>query len=217
MATSAPPPSSAPWLEWAAEYTKAAQAEARPPPEWAARVAAAAAAAGESEDVPWSAGLAEVLARALFPGGGGGGGGAAPAAAAWKYAEAALAARLASPALLLALLSTRVIPHRLSRPMEYRLYLELLKRHGFNFHHQMKAANFRKCAFPLSDCSLYFLNTMLKSVVWNENQSNRCSVQCNLALFLMALKISISVSGVCNCNKVYTCIYTLLCDVSVVD
>lgn len=110
MATSAPPPSSAPWLEWAAEYTKAAQAEARPPPEWAARVAAAAAAAGESEDVPWSAGLAEVLARALFPGGGGGGGGAAPAAAAWKYAEAALAARLASPALLLALLSTRCGP-----------------------------------------------------------------------------------------------------------
>lgn len=103
MATSAPPPSSAPWLEWAAEYTKAAQAEARPPPEWAARVAAAAAAAGESEDVPWSAGLAEVLARALFSGGG-------PAAAAWKYAEAALAARLASPALLLALLSTRCGP-----------------------------------------------------------------------------------------------------------
>ncbi|PWZ38467.1 Mediator of RNA polymerase II transcription subunit 33B [Zea mays] len=168
MATSAPPPSSAPWLEWAAEYTKAAQAEARPPPEWAARVAAAAAAAGESEDVPWSAGLAEVLARALFSGGG-------PAAAAWKYAEAALAARLASPALLLALLSTRtflnvysyglhlffgscrVIPHRLSRPMEYRLYLELLKRHGFNFHHQMKAANFRKCAFPSLTAPCIFL------------------------------------------------------------
>ncbi|CAD6220630.1 unnamed protein product [Miscanthus lutarioriparius] len=142
MAMLAPPPSSAAWLEWAAEYTKAAQAEARPPPEWAARVAAAAAA-GESGDVPCSAGLAEVLARALLSGGGGGG--AAPAAAAaWKYAEAALAARLASPALLLALLSTRVIPHRFSRPMEYRLYLELLKRHGFNFHHQMKAANFRK-------------------------------------------------------------------------
>ena len=107
MAMSAPPPSSAAWLEWAAEYTKAAQAEARPPPEWAARVAAAAAA-GESGDVPCSAGLAEVLARALLSGGG-----AAPgAAAAWKYAEAALAARLASPALLLALLSTRYGPVR---------------------------------------------------------------------------------------------------------
>lgn len=44
--------------------------------------------------------------------------------------------------------SCRVIPHRFSRPMEYRLYLELLKRHGFNFHFQMKAANFRKYAFP---------------------------------------------------------------------
>jgi len=110
MAMSAPPPSA--WLEWAAEYTKAAQAEARPPPEWAARVAAAAAA-GESGDVPCSAGLAEVLARALLSGGGGGSGGAAPAAAAaWKYAEAALAARLASPALLLALLSTRYGPVR---------------------------------------------------------------------------------------------------------
>jgi len=110
MAMSAPLPSSAAWLEWAAEYTKAAQAEARPPLEWAARVAAAAAAAaGETGDVPWSAGLAEVLARALLSGGGG----AAPAAAAaWKYAEAALAARLASPALLLALLSTRYGPVR---------------------------------------------------------------------------------------------------------
>ncbi|KAL6839030.1 hypothetical protein ACP4OV_031084 [Aristida adscensionis] len=98
-------PSSA-WVEWAAEYTKAAQAEGRPPPEWAARVASAAAAgAGEAADAPpWSAGLAGVLARELLSGGPHGG---APAAAAWKYAEAALAARLASPALLLALLSTR--------------------------------------------------------------------------------------------------------------
>jgi hypothetical protein len=109
MSAPLPPPapsssssSSSAWLEWAAEYTKAAQAEYRPPPEWAARVAAAAAAAGEGADVPWSAGLAEVLARALLSG--------APAAAAWKYAEAALAARLASPALLLALLSTRYGP-----------------------------------------------------------------------------------------------------------
>ena len=107
MPMSAPPlpasSSSPAWLEWAAEYTKAAQAESRSPPEWAARVAAASAA-GESGDVPWSAGLAEVLARALLSGGGGG------APAAWKYAEAAFAARLASPALLLAILSTRYGP-----------------------------------------------------------------------------------------------------------
>jgi hypothetical protein len=93
------------WVEWAAEYTKAAQADARPPSEWAARVAAAAAAAGESEDARFSAGLAEMLARVLLSGGSSG---AAPAAA-WKYAEAALAARLASPALLLALLSSRYV------------------------------------------------------------------------------------------------------------
>ncbi|WVZ62432.1 LOW QUALITY PROTEIN: hypothetical protein U9M48_012186 [Paspalum notatum var. saurae] len=146
MSSALPPSSSSPspWLEWAAEYTKAAQAESRPPPEWAARVAAAAA--GESGDVPWSAGLAEVLARALLlpvPGGGGGRRLRRPGRRR-RYAEAALAARLASPALLLALLSTRVIPHRFSRPMEYRLYLELLKRHGFRFHYQIKAPNFRK-------------------------------------------------------------------------
>ncbi|GJN24886.1 hypothetical protein PR202_gb12657 [Eleusine coracana subsp. coracana] len=137
-ATAAPSSSSSSgWIDWDAEYTKAAQAEARPPPEWAARVAAAAAsaAAGETGDVPWSAGLAEVLAGALLSGGG---------AAAWKYAEAALAARLASPALLIALLSTSIIPQRFSRPTAYRLYLELLRRHGFNFHYQMKASNFRK-------------------------------------------------------------------------
>jgi hypothetical protein len=50
--------------------------------------------------MPWSAGLAEILAGELLSEDGGG-------AAAWKYAEAALAARLASPALLIALLSTR--------------------------------------------------------------------------------------------------------------
>jgi hypothetical protein len=93
-------PTSSAWVQWAAEYTKAAQADALPPNEWAARVAAAA---GEREDVHFSAGLAEMLARLLLSGGSSG---AAPAAA-WKYAEAALAARLASPALLLALLSSR--------------------------------------------------------------------------------------------------------------
>jgi hypothetical protein len=99
MAATAPS-SANKWLDWAAEYTKAARAEARPPPEWAARVAAASAAA--AGDMPWSAGLAEILAGALLSEDGGG-------AAAWKYAEAALAARLASPALLIALLSTRYV------------------------------------------------------------------------------------------------------------
>uniref|UniRef100_A0ACD6AK03 Uncharacterized protein n=1 Tax=Avena sativa TaxID=4498 RepID=A0ACD6AK03_AVESA len=127
-------------VEWAAEYTKEAQLDARPPNEWAARVAAAAAAAGEREDVQFSVGLAEMLARVLLSGGGSG---AAPATA-WKYAEAALAARLASPALLLALLSSRVIPQRVARPTVYRLYLELLRRHGFKLCFQMKAGNFKK-------------------------------------------------------------------------
>uniref|UniRef100_A0A0E0AH84 Mediator of RNA polymerase II transcription subunit 33A n=1 Tax=Oryza glumipatula TaxID=40148 RepID=A0A0E0AH84_9ORYZ len=135
----AAPSAAAAWVDWAAEYTKAAQAESRPPAEWAARVASVVAAAG---DAPWSPGLAEMLARALLYGGGG---------AAWKYAEAALAAGLASPALLLAILSTRVIPHRFTRPTAYRLYLELLRRHGFNFAFQMKAANFKKIMQLIDD------------------------------------------------------------------
>ncbi|XP_071682367.1 mediator of RNA polymerase II transcription subunit 33A isoform X2 [Lolium perenne] len=137
-------PTSSAWVQWAAEYTKAAQADALPPNEWAARVAAAA---GEREDVHFSAGLAEMLARLLLSGGSSG---AAPAAA-WKYAEAALAARLASPALLLALLSSRVIPQRAARPTVYRLYLELLRRHGFKFCFQMKAANFKKVMQLIDD------------------------------------------------------------------
>uniref|UniRef100_A0A0D9WWS8 Mediator of RNA polymerase II transcription subunit 33A n=1 Tax=Leersia perrieri TaxID=77586 RepID=A0A0D9WWS8_9ORYZ len=87
-----------------------------------------------------------MLARTLLYGGGGGGCGAV-----WKYAEAALAARLASPALLLALLSTRVIPQRFTKPTAYRLYLELLRRHGFNFSFQMKAANFKKIMQLIDD------------------------------------------------------------------
>ena len=59
---------SSPWVEWTGEYTKAAQAEALPPNEWAARVATAAAAAGERGDVQFSAGLAEMLARVLLSG-----------------------------------------------------------------------------------------------------------------------------------------------------
>ncbi|XBI91340.1 hypothetical protein VPH35_028682 [Triticum aestivum] len=138
---------SSPWVEWTGEYTKAAQAEALPPNEWAARVATAAAAAGERGDVQFSAGLAEMLARVLLSGESSG---AAPAAA-WKYAEAALAARLASPALLLTLLSSRVIPQRVARPTAYRLYLELLRRHGFKLCFQMKAANSNKIRQLIDD------------------------------------------------------------------
>ncbi|XP_044965855.1 mediator of RNA polymerase II transcription subunit 33A isoform X2 [Hordeum vulgare subsp. vulgare] len=138
---------SSPWVEWAGEYTKAAQAEALPPNEWAARVATAAAVAGERGDVQFSAGLAEMLARVLLSGQISS---AAPTAA-WKYAEAALAARLASPALLLAILSSRVIPQRVARPTAYRLYLELLRRHGFKLCFQMKAANSNKIRQLIDD------------------------------------------------------------------
>ena len=70
--------------------------------------------------------------------------------------------------------SCRVIPQRFSRPMEYRLYLELLKRHGFSFHYQMKAANFRKWVPPWI-LPVVSMRSMYQSVISNENLSHKCS------------------------------------------
>ncbi|MQL96346.1 hypothetical protein Taro_029008, partial [Colocasia esculenta] len=64
--------------------------------------------------------------------------------AAWKYLERALAARLAPPMLALAHLSVRVIPYRRSRPSAYRLYMELLKRHVFNFASEVNGPSWKQ-------------------------------------------------------------------------
>ncbi|KAK3016179.1 hypothetical protein RJ639_007019 [Escallonia herrerae] len=50
---------------------------------------------------------------------------------AWKFLQKALMLKIIPPMLVLALLSTRVIPNRRSRPAAFRIYMELLKRHAF--------------------------------------------------------------------------------------
>ncbi|XP_058075235.1 mediator of RNA polymerase II transcription subunit 33A-like isoform X2 [Magnolia sinica] len=51
----------------------------------------------------------------------------------WKFIEHAISSRLVSSLHILALLTSRVIPHRRSQPEAYRLYLELLSRYAFSF------------------------------------------------------------------------------------
>jgi len=50
----------------------------------------------------------------------------------WKYIEQAMGSWLVPPVLILALLTSRVIPHRQSQPEAYRLYIELLSRYAFS-------------------------------------------------------------------------------------
>ncbi|PON52861.1 Mediator of RNA polymerase II transcription subunit [Trema orientale] len=59
----------------------------------------------------------------------------------WKFLEKALTVKIAPPMLVLALLSTRVIPNRQLHPTAYRLYMELLKRHSFSFTSQTNVLN----------------------------------------------------------------------------
>ncbi|XP_057513892.1 mediator of RNA polymerase II transcription subunit 33A-like [Actinidia eriantha] len=51
----------------------------------------------------------------------------------WKFLHRALSSTLLSPFHVLALLTSRVIPHRWSQPEAYRLYLEILSRYAFSF------------------------------------------------------------------------------------
>ncbi|KAK4755757.1 hypothetical protein SAY87_009514 [Trapa incisa] len=62
----------------------------------------------------------------------------------WKFLDRALVVNIASPLLVIALLSTRVIPARQLRPAAYRLYLELLKRHAFALKPQIVGLNYHK-------------------------------------------------------------------------
>nr|XP_023894323.1 mediator of RNA polymerase II transcription subunit 33A [Quercus suber]POE58576.1 mediator of rna polymerase ii transcription subunit 33a [Quercus suber] len=62
----------------------------------------------------------------------------------WKFLEKALMLNIVPPMLLLAQLSTRVIPSRHSRPAAYRLYLELLRRHAFTLKYQINGPNYHK-------------------------------------------------------------------------
>ncbi|KAK6930048.1 hypothetical protein RJ641_004142 [Dillenia turbinata] len=63
---------------------------------------------------------------------------------AWKFLEKALVLKIVPPMLVLALLSTRVIPSRKLQPAAYRLYLELLKRHAFSLKSQINGPAHQK-------------------------------------------------------------------------
>ncbi|KAI4329735.1 hypothetical protein MLD38_028085 [Melastoma candidum] len=101
------------------EVTKASQGRNSDPSLWAVRVGAELAAAGM--DVP-SPRLAMALVSHIcwdnhVP-------------ILWKLLDKAISFNLVNPMLLLAALSTRVIPSRRDYPTAYRLYMELLKRHS---------------------------------------------------------------------------------------
>ncbi|XP_010921944.1 mediator of RNA polymerase II transcription subunit 33A isoform X1 [Elaeis guineensis] len=128
-----------PW-DGVAELTKAAQEKGCDPTVWVAHVSSALAAAGAPRPSPE---LSHLLVSHLCW--------ANNVPLAWKYVERALAANLASPMLLLALLSTRVIPSRHSRPAAYRLYMELVRRHAFSFASQINGSNFKKIMASIDD------------------------------------------------------------------
>ncbi|CAN0898515.1 Mediator of RNA polymerase II transcription subunit 33A [Linum grandiflorum] len=60
----------------------------------------------------------------------------------WKFLEKALVLKIVPPVLVLALLSGRVIPCRRSKPVVYRLYMELLRRHAFELKSQINGSNY---------------------------------------------------------------------------
>ncbi|XP_074307309.1 mediator of RNA polymerase II transcription subunit 33A isoform X2 [Silene latifolia] len=64
----------------------------------------------------------------------------------WKFLEFALTFNLVPPFLVLALLSTKVLPCRKSSPAGYRLYMELLKIYALklNFHSHIHQPHFQK-------------------------------------------------------------------------
>ncbi|XP_042417773.1 mediator of RNA polymerase II transcription subunit 33A-like isoform X1 [Zingiber officinale] len=128
-----------PWDE-VVEFTKAAQGMGCDPSGWAVQVSSALAAHGVAIPSPE---LAQLLASHLcwendVP-------------LAWKYVEKALAANIAPPMLLVALLSVRVIPNRHYKPVAYRLYLELIRRHAFSFTSQIKGSHFKKTMASIDD------------------------------------------------------------------
>ncbi|KAL8151423.1 hypothetical protein V2J09_021231 [Rumex salicifolius] len=70
---------------------------------------------------------------------------------AWKFLEKAVSDKLVPPFLTLALLSVRVIPARLHHPTAYRLYMELLKRHGFCFTLQTHQSTYQEVLHSIDD------------------------------------------------------------------
>ncbi|KAK1277157.1 Mediator of RNA polymerase II transcription subunit 33A [Acorus gramineus] len=137
-----PPPPGSAGLLWdrVMEYTKAAGEKGIDPLAWAIQVSSDLCTAGVA--IP-STDLAVAMVSHLCWGNN--------VPAAWKYLEKAISAKMAPPMLVLALLSSRVIPARRSRPAAYRLYMELLKRHMFSFASQISGPSCKKIMIFIDD------------------------------------------------------------------
>ncbi|XP_004298174.1 PREDICTED: mediator of RNA polymerase II transcription subunit 33A-like [Fragaria vesca subsp. vesca] len=61
----------------------------------------------------------------------------------WKFLEKAMVYNMVPSMLVLALLSSRVVPSRRFQPAAYRLYMELLKRHVFSLRSQIHCPNYQ--------------------------------------------------------------------------
>lgn len=70
---------------------------------------------------------------------------------AWKFLDTALNVMIVPPMLVFALLSTRVVPNRKLQPAAYRLYMELVRRHGFSFASQIRGPNYPKIMKSIDD------------------------------------------------------------------
>ncbi|KAI4301291.1 hypothetical protein L6164_034583 [Bauhinia variegata] len=69
----------------------------------------------------------------------------------WKFLEKAVTVKIVPSLLVLALLSTRVVPHRQLHPGAYRLYMELLKRHAFSLTSHISCPNYQKVMKAIDD------------------------------------------------------------------
>ncbi|XP_027097216.1 mediator of RNA polymerase II transcription subunit 33A-like [Coffea eugenioides] len=121
-----------PW-EGVMELTKSAQDRNMDPLMWAMQLSSTLTSAGLSVPSP---DLANFLVSHICW--------ANNVPAAWKFLEKALTLRIVPPMLVLALLSTRVIPNRNRYPAAYRLYMELLKRYAFYLPSLLHGPNYPK-------------------------------------------------------------------------
>ncbi|KAK4407107.1 Mediator of RNA polymerase II transcription subunitB [Sesamum angolense] len=127
------------------ELTKASQERGTDPLMWAMQLSTSLTAAGVS--MP-SGELAELLVSHIcwsnnLP-------------IAWKFLEKALTIRIVPPMLVLALLSTRVIPSRRRYPAAYRLYMEILKRYAFSLPSLINGPNYHKTMESINDVLQFY-------------------------------------------------------------
>ncbi|XP_024980169.1 mediator of RNA polymerase II transcription subunit 33A isoform X2 [Cynara cardunculus var. scolymus] len=87
----------------------------------------------------------------------------------WKFLEKALIFNIVPPLLVLALLSTRVIPKRHTQQAAFRLYMELLKRHAFKLKSHVEFQNYPLVEAALGDEGLLEV-TEERKFRWNVPQ-----------------------------------------------